>query len=159
MDTTLTIPATPTGVTASYWLNRLQRTSRSITERRLVPFNIGLSEWTLLHNCESGVETPAALAACLEIDRGAVTRLLDQLEEKGLISRQPNLEDRRSVVVNLTESAKSMIPNARRAVISGIRETLHGLSEDEIEDLLKLLRKAGEALPKLNHATGECPVA
>lgn len=68
-------------------------------------------------------------------------RTLDQLEEKGLISRQTCANDRRAKRIRLTEKAEPLI-NEMEEVISKTRdEILAGVSTQEVEMLLGLIRK------------------
>ena len=48
--------------------------------------------------------TPKRVGQYLELSTGAVTGLLDRLERRGYVSRQPNPEDRRSVIVHLSDA-------------------------------------------------------
>ncbi len=65
----------------------------------------------------------------------------DQLEEKGLISRQTCASDRRAKRIKLTEKAEPLI-NEMEEVIGKTRdEILSGVSKQEVETLLHLIRK------------------
>ncbi|PLO12932.1 transcriptional regulator SlyA, partial [Klebsiella pneumoniae] len=64
-----------------------------------------------------------------------------QLEEKGLISRQTCASDRRAKRIKLTEKAEPLI-NEMEEVIGKTRdEILSGVSKQEVETLLHLIRK------------------
>jgi DNA-binding MarR family transcriptional regulator len=74
-----------------------------------------------------------------------ITGIVDTLEKKGLVSRQPNPEDRRSLLVSLTEDGRSM--EGRTPTL----ETIFGdccpaIEPEELQQLATLLRKLNEAL-------------
>jgi DNA-binding MarR family transcriptional regulator len=56
-----------------------------------------------------GPQTPTELAAKLSLTTGAMTTLLDRLQGAGYIARHPHPTDRRSVVVELTDTARRLI--------------------------------------------------
>lgn len=49
--------------------------------------------------------SPSSIARALELTSGSVTTLLDRLEELGLVERQPAPNDRRSLLIHLTEDS------------------------------------------------------
>jgi DNA-binding MarR family transcriptional regulator len=61
------------------------------------------------HIAESARATPKDLSARLVMTTGAVTALLDRLETGGLIMRVPNPNDRRSTLLELTETGKAVV--------------------------------------------------
>jgi DNA-binding MarR family transcriptional regulator len=85
--------------------------------------------------------TVAELARVCHMDTGAMTRLLDRLEAKGLVQRQRSDTDRRVVNIALTEAgtqAAQAIPHALSAVQN---HALAGFSAEEFATLKQLLRR------------------
>jgi len=134
------------------WL--LTRAKQSIVaacDERLSSHDLTHSQWVpLLKLSHCDKPSPVAtLVRELEIDAGAVTRLLDRLEAKGLVRRERSSEDRRVVLVHLTEEGERL-SGALTAVLSDIFNAhLEGFSREEWQVLLQLLRRFvanGEAL-------------
>src|SRR5580698_10318972 len=79
-----------------YWLrlvsNRVSGTfARSLQER-----HISVAEWVALSQIEGGTEvTPAELADSMGMTRGAISKVLDKLEDKNWIDRTTSSEDHR----------------------------------------------------------------
>ena len=66
---------------------------------------------------------------------------LDQLEEKGLISRQTCASDRRAKRIKLTEKAEPLISEMEAVINKTRAEILYGISAEELEQLIKLIAK------------------
>ncbi len=71
----------------------------------------------------------------------SLVRTLDQLEEKGLISRQTCASDRRAKRIKLTEKAEPLISEMEAVINKTRAEILHGISAEELEQLIKLIAK------------------
>jgi DNA-binding MarR family transcriptional regulator len=83
----------------------------------------------------------AELARECHLDAGAMTRMLDRLEAKGLCTRSRSETDRRVVNIALTPAgsqAATEIPGVLCAVLNG---HLSGLSADEFATLKSLLQR------------------
>lgn len=115
-------------------LARLVRVWRALIDHRLKPLELTQTHWVTLHNIHQ-------LAKAIGIEQPSLVRTLDQLEEKGLISRQTCASDRRAKRIKLTEKAEPLI-NEMEEVIGKTRdEILSGVSKQEVETLLHLIRK------------------
>lgn len=72
------------------------------------------------------------LSKRMEKDQTNVTRILDQLERKGLVRREANLEDRRSVLTYLTDKGKEINENIIPTELEIMDIALKGLSEEKM---------------------------
>ena len=102
-------------------------------------------EWGVLCKLRLGSDacrsSPGDLANDLELSSGAMTSRLDRLEEAGLVRRLPDPDDRRGVVVELTEKGYESWDLA--ANVQGRREAFFArtLTKTEQKQLNTLLRK------------------
>lgn len=85
--------------------------------------------------------TCAALCRRTGSDTGSMTRMLDRLEEKGLVRRVRSEEDRRAVRVELTDAGKALEPVLVPRVVDVLNRNLAGFNKDELETLKGLLRR------------------
>jgi DNA-binding MarR family transcriptional regulator len=112
------------------------------TESRLEPHGLTNAQWMPLFKLRLGAaETVAELARECRADAGAMTRMLDRLEAKGLCRRVRSTADRRVVRIQLTadgEQAADKVPPAIAEVLNGY---LAGFTRDEWTQLKSLLRR------------------
>jgi DNA-binding MarR family transcriptional regulator len=85
--------------------------------------------------------SPSALGDSLLVSSGTMTNRLDRLEERGLISREPNPGDRRGMDVILTPKALRLVDAAVADHVENERRMLSGLTAAERRQLDGLLRK------------------
>jgi DNA-binding MarR family transcriptional regulator len=85
--------------------------------------------------------TPGKLAKRMDLSSGAMTNRLDRLEQAGLIRRLPDADDRRGVVVELTEEGRRLYQQA--VGVQAKKEALvtAALNEREKKQLNALLRR------------------
>lgn len=117
---------------------------------RLVQEGLTHVQWVpLLVMRLGGPSSVARLAAELNTDAGATTRLLDRLEAKGLCQRERSSEDRRVVTVSLTEEGERITADLTTVLSDVFNAHLKGFSHEEWRTLLSLLHRLlanGEAL-------------
>lgn len=71
-----------------------------------------------------------------------VTRLLDRMEEAGLVTRARSAEDRRQVGTRLTESGRELVDRLDAVVAEEHRSQLGHLTENQLRTLVDLLTQA-----------------
>ena len=129
-------------------VNRIQWIARQIRRRMeetLAETGLSHGEWGLLgHLALAGRpyrDSPGALARKEGLSSGAMTNRLDRLEAAGLVRRLPNPDDRRALVVELTEQGRDVwrrsvdVQAAKEAAVAS------ALSARELAQLNRLLRK------------------
>jgi DNA-binding MarR family transcriptional regulator len=70
-----------------------------------------------------------------------MTRLLDRLQEKGLIQRTRADNDRRCIQIELTAAGRALKPSLPTAAINSINQSLTGFKPEEHELLNGLLQR------------------
>ena len=85
--------------------------------------------------------TPTELARHRMITSGGMTAALDRLEEKGMIVRVPNPNDRRGSLVRLTEHGREVIDASMELHAEVEQKLVASLSAEDKADLQRLLRK------------------
>ena len=88
-----------------------------------------------------GVERVSGLASGLGLDATTVTRHLDDLEARGLITRSPDPSDRRATLVTLTPQAVARLDAADADRRTRLRELLADWPADERYEFARLLSR------------------
>jgi len=85
--------------------------------------------------------THKEIATRTEKDRANVTRLVDQLERKGLVKRVSNPDDRRSIQLYLTEEGKHIVHTLIPIEQAFIENLLSNITKEEIEQFTAIMHK------------------
>jgi DNA-binding MarR family transcriptional regulator len=85
--------------------------------------------------------TPTGLYRELVLTSGAMTNRLDVLERAGLVERQPDPNDRRGTLIELTKKGRALLDRAMEAHLQGEAQMVAHLSKDEQKCLADLLKK------------------
>jgi DNA-binding MarR family transcriptional regulator len=109
--------------------------------------------WRALNQLERlGRAVQCELAQALAQHPGATSRLLDELESKGLVKRRRDALDRRKVWVHLTARGHSRYEALRPVVGRVLGQIMAPLSVGDCRSLSRLLARL--ARPAVNRATG-----
>ena len=105
-------------------------------------FGLSRTQYTALHllDAQHG-QRLVDLATALLCERSTITRMVDRLEQAGLVRRQADAEDRRSQRVVLTREGVSLCDKVTRLYEESLQQRLGVLSRDEQDHLVALLQK------------------
>lgn len=121
-------------------LTRLARAANRSLACSLGELGLRAQQFGVLHLlADSGPMSQADLADSVRVHASNLVRLLDELEEAGLIERRRDPSDRRRQLVGLTDAGAAMLRRAERAAAEAERELLAPLSPLEQEQLQHLL--------------------
>jgi DNA-binding MarR family transcriptional regulator len=111
-------------------------------DKRLASVDLTSAQWApLMRIREFGPSTVAELARWSNTDAGAMTRLLDRLEKKGLCQRERSQNDRRVVLVSLTPEGEVAVANVPKVLAEVMNLHLQGFTEAEWQTLKGLLNR------------------
>jgi len=98
-------------------------------------------EWKVLMALHHSVRSHGWLCQDLDVSTGAMTNRLDKLERRGLIRRAPDPNDRRGVLLELTEPGESHLKEYIDAGARRERELVDELTAAEKQELNRLMSK------------------
>ena len=125
-----------------YLMRRILNTVATEIEREMAPNGLTNAQWIPLFKLFMGsASTVAELARECQLDAGAMTRLLDRLEAKGLLKRVRSSEDRRVVNLELTAEGRAAAQEIPGALCRVQNAHMKGFSHAEWETLKSLLRR------------------
>jgi DNA-binding MarR family transcriptional regulator len=125
-----------------YWLrfvsNHVSHTFKDRVERR----GVTVAEWVVLRAMYDD-KTGAAheIAERLGMTRGAISKLVDRLAAKSLLTRRASKEDRRYQELALTGAGRELVPQLAALADANDEEFFGGLKKQERELLADLLKR------------------
>lgn len=126
-----------------FQLQRLERNPRSFGEAGpLTPSEIHTIDAI---GCEKGI-LMSELAARLGVTKGAVTQIIQRLEDKELVKRSPHPDDSRSILVSLREKGISAYQAHEEVHLDFYKQLRAQLGQKEIEIFEMALEKLNEIL-------------
>ena len=103
----------------------------------------------LLMREESKTATPSTLADKAGVTRATMTGLIDGLEQVGLVERVFAKDDRRSVVIHLTEAGQAKLDVVMPDYYRRLRQCMEALDEKKREELHLMLDLINSGIPAL----------
>ena len=138
-------------------LHDVARMMRVGYDRRMKPLGLTRSQWWVLNRLyflEGARQSD--LAAELDIEKATLGRLLDRLEDKGWVRREPHPDDRRAKRVYLTSRVEPIMRVMREQAAETNAEALASLAPEEQEKIIEMLGRVRADLARL-YAPGGKP--
>lgn len=127
---------------AGFWLRFVSNYVSQSFARKLAGHGVTVAEWVILRQLFDASETsPSQVAASTGLTRGAVSKLIDRLVKKHLISRAEANNDRRFQDVGLTAAGRALVPTLAALADKNDEEFFSQLSAKEREALVATLKK------------------
>lgn len=124
-----------------YWLSRLRMKVHSAFLNKLASENIAILEWrVLIALYNQDASNVVQLANFIEVDKGAVSRVLDKLELMKLIIRKTG-KDRRSIMVCLSKKGETLTLKLSKLAKHNEEEFFSCLNPTEEKQLKSILKK------------------
>jgi DNA-binding MarR family transcriptional regulator len=122
-------------------------------DKRLAALEMSAAQYIIIANLTGPGEPRSAADLCkgISYDAGAMTRMLDRLEGKGLIRRSRSVHDRRLVHLELTEEGRAAYPRMREISLMVANRFLRGFTRSEARQLESFLTRM------LENAQGVAP--
>ena len=136
-------------------LRRCHQISVAIFLRKCEANNLTQLQYIILSALdEMGSLDQITLGGFTALDRNTVAIVVKKLEERGLVDRRRSPEDRRSMLVTITEAGKALCVEAEPAVIQAQEDILAPLNEEEREQVCGLLQRLADE----NNALSRVPI-
>ena len=107
------------------------------------------NQYITLKRLSEGPSTAGELARGVEIHPGAMTRLLDDLQKRGLVRRLADPDDRRVLKVELTDAGRHAREVTERVAEQVRVYAMEGINEEERKALARLLTQVRNNLIKV----------
>lgn len=126
-----------------YQIDRTTRAMRrySLNQIRKAGFSLTIDQWLVIKSIEEKNHlTQNQLADNIFKDGASVSRIIDSLVKKGMITRTPSDKDRRISLLSLTKEGRFQLERIK-LIMSDIRTLgVRNLTDDQVEQTMKVLR-------------------
>ena len=133
------------GIELLWRISFLHKYLRNLAGKRLGRFDLPMWSFDVLAALRrSGSPyqvTPTELCAATQLSSGAMTNRLDRLQEAGMVERLPAPNDRRGVLIQLTQSGRELVDKAATVRFEQANDAVSSLTSNERHQLAALLRK------------------
>lgn len=130
-----------------YLLKRAHSLTLDLLEPVLEERGFSLIQYVILLSLRDGLAVnPKDICSQFRHDSGALTRVIDQLAERGLLERARGHRDRRTVELQLTAAGLAAVERLVPLVVDKLNLALEGLTDTEASELLRLLVKLNDRL-------------
>ncbi len=150
-----------TGIMLSRLLLQLGRGVAAMLEQQIRPFGLTEAEFrvlTVLYSQPEGAAHPSELCARTSQSPANMSRISDALVERELITRLSSEQDRRRMVLRITEQGEALVRRLLPLLFEPLRELFGDLSDAEQQQLIAQLKHLGMKLEDpLSAQAGEHP--
>jgi len=108
--------------------------------------DLTFSQFITLKELAIGTAGVTELARAAQLNPGAMTRLLDKLESRGLVARVADPDDRRAINIHLTEAGSAIWTDIDQCGRRVRERAMAGLSDDDRDQLYRLLEQVRDNL-------------
>ncbi len=134
-------------LSVGYLVKRAHSLMLDIMEPVIEQRGFSFVQYIVMSSLRDGIAVnPKAICSQFRHDSGALTRVIDQLAERGLLERVRRDRDRRKVELQLTPAGRETIESIIPLVVDKLNEVLADFSKAEVQELLRLLVKLNTTL-------------
>jgi DNA-binding MarR family transcriptional regulator len=106
-----------------------------------------------------GPQKVGRLAQLEAVSQPTVSKLINALEQDGLVQRRPDAADGRACLVQLSPAGRALVRRARARKIAYLESAVTGLDPAGVTAMAQALRQDGSVIPRIPGAAGEAPGA
>jgi len=129
-----------------FWLRFVSNHVSYAYARKLAASEVTVAEWVVMREMLNDEETsPGVLAERIGMTRGGVSKLVDRLVTKRLVTRHDRSDDRRFQSIALTAAGRRLTPQLATLADENDEEFFHPLSTGERAGLIAAMKKLVQA--------------
>ncbi len=113
-----------------------------LTDPEVAALEVTASQFAILRNVLKGsAQSACELCKSMDYDRGAMSRMIDRLESKGLVRRVPLAHTRRMMALEVTETGKTAFPKMEACLERVLVRLTKGVSKTAMREAEKVLKR------------------
>jgi len=125
-----------------HYFSRIARGLTRIGDARLRDLGFATAQLPVLAALKDGERlSQTELARLAKVEQPTMAQMLARMERDGVVRREPDPRDRRSSLISLTEAALARLPAGRAVLRQGNADITDGLSAEEVDTLVSLLKR------------------
>lgn len=129
-------------------LQRAAATVQARLEPGLLESEFSHVQWSVVDALyHLGGMTLGALLGKLTTSGGNLTKIIDNLEKRGIVERQRGKKDKRQIVVNLSTGGRVLVRGLLPGQVNAVTRQLSVLTAAEQDELARLCKKVGREAP------------
>jgi DNA-binding MarR family transcriptional regulator len=130
-----------------YLIKRAHSLMLDALEPVLAAHGFSYLQFVILSSLRDGIAVnPKDICIQFRHDSGALTRVIDQVAERGLLERVRRDRDRRKVDLHLTPAGRETVERLVALIVDKLNLALADFSSDEVQEFLRLLLKLNSTL-------------
>lgn len=125
-----------------YLIKQAQMALQRTIDGKMATLDLTAMQWRPLMLLAYGkARTAAELSRCSDVETSTMTRMLDRLEAKGLLTRTRSDSDRRIIFIELTDEGRRLAADVPYLIAESFNHHLRGFSQPELDTMKALLRR------------------
>jgi DNA-binding MarR family transcriptional regulator len=129
-----------------FWLRFVSNHVSHAFARKLFDSGVTVAEWVVLREMYGQKEMSSSdIADRTGMTRGAISKLVDRLVGKGLVTREDRRDDRRFQDIALAPAGQRLVPSLAALADQNDEEFFHPLSAKERQTLIATLKRLAQA--------------
>lgn len=137
------MPSEPSPLDAhvGYWLRFVSNCVSHAFRQKVEALGVTVAEWVVLRQLlASGATAPSGVAEALGMTRGAISKLVDRLLSKKLVTRTAGQDDKRFQTVALTPAGRKLVPTLAALADANDAEFFGHLGDEQRMQLMELMK-------------------
>ncbi len=112
-----------------------------LRDAEVASLEVTAAQFVIIANVLKGRNSACELCKFMDYDRGAMSRMIDRLESKGLIRRVPLAHTRRTMALEVTQAGKAAFPKMQACLAKVVNRLLKGLTKTQVREMERTLKR------------------
>ena len=113
-----------------------------LRDEEVAALGVTAAQFTIIaHVVKGRAQSACELCNFMDYDRGAMSRMIDRLETKGLVRRVPLPHNRRTMALEVTDAGKAAFPKMQACLTKVMNRLLKGVAKTQVREAERTLRK------------------
>jgi DNA-binding MarR family transcriptional regulator len=113
-----------------------------LRDEEVASLEVTAAQFVIIANVLKGHANSACeFCKYMDYDRGAMSRMIDRLETKGLIRRVPLAHTRRTMALEITDAGKAAFPKMQACLTRVVNRLLKGVTKAQVREVERTLKR------------------